>query len=229
MMIGNTRKTSIMHVGGFTPTCNPFASHFGLTPLALPNETWPTYRDSDTAEEKPLFFVCQLNLTEAPYVPHLLKDIKLITLFVHPDLLDTERWCIRAYKTFEGLIPLQIPGENTFKQGVEVSWELALDQPVCDDPALIFPDHKNLDEKETEDFFAQLNNLHLSKLGGYSSNIQSEPWWDDQEHPANPKYCLQIDSEDDIGLHWGDLGTFYIARGTSPGFEDQWFVDCQCY
>jgi hypothetical protein len=30
----NSRQTSVLEVGGFRPTLDPTASHFGLTPLA---------------------------------------------------------------------------------------------------------------------------------------------------------------------------------------------------
>jgi hypothetical protein len=37
----NSRQTSMLEVGGFRPTLEPSASHFGLTPLAKPEEAWP--------------------------------------------------------------------------------------------------------------------------------------------------------------------------------------------
>jgi hypothetical protein len=38
-----TSHTSLIRIGGFKPTGNPLTSHFGLTPLALPDEKWPTF------------------------------------------------------------------------------------------------------------------------------------------------------------------------------------------
>ena len=32
---------------------------------------------------------------------------------------------------------------------------------------------------------------------------------------------------DKAGVSWGDAGTIYIARGTAPGCEDEWFLDWQ--
>ena len=68
-----------------------------------------------------------------------------------------------------------------------------------------------------------------SKIGGYASTIQSEPWWGIRAHPADPKFCAQINSEEKVGLIWGDGGTLYLARGTAAGCEDQWFLDWQCF
>lgn len=59
----NTRSCSVLTLGGFRPTRHPLATHFGLPPAAAPGEAWPEI------DGRPLFFVCQLNLTEAPFVP----------------------------------------------------------------------------------------------------------------------------------------------------------------
>ena len=55
----NTRKASILQVGGFRPTFDPTASNFGIAPLGLPEEEWPVW------DSKPLLFVCQMNLSTA--------------------------------------------------------------------------------------------------------------------------------------------------------------------
>ena len=70
--------------------------------------------------------------------------------------------------------------------------------------------------------------VHRTKIGGYASNTQSEPWWGYRDHPSKPRYCFQIDSEEKVGLHWGDGGTVFVARGTAAGCEEEWFVDWQC-
>jgi uncharacterized protein YwqG len=62
-------------VGGSRPAKDPFASNFGLRPLGVPGEEWPS------ANGKPLMFICQLNLTIAPFVPELLRDVALLTFF----------------------------------------------------------------------------------------------------------------------------------------------------
>jgi uncharacterized protein YwqG len=74
-----------------------------------------------------------------------------------------------------------------------------------------------------------LENVARTKIGGYASTIQSEPWWGHTAHPADPKYCLQINSEEKAGAVWGDGGTIYLARGTAPDFLDRWFLDWQCF
>jgi uncharacterized protein YwqG len=225
----NTRPASVLTIGGFRPTRNPLATHFGLAPVALPKETWPC------VGEHPLFFICQLNLTEAPFVPELARDIALLTVFI--EMRDRrlgrengDGWLVRAYSRLDGLRSLVIPAGATVPRGFEVRYELAEDHPVYDDPERKVP--VGFDPSGVH-----LPNVQRTKIGGYASNIQSEQWWwytyTPEEmlpgHPSQPRYCFQIASEDKVGLYWGDNGILYFARGTSPGCEGQWFLDTQCY
>jgi uncharacterized protein YwqG len=200
----NSRKISIIHVGGFRPTGNPYASHFGLTPLALQEESWPTSESKDQ-EAKNLFFIYQLNLTEAPYVPEILSDIKLITIFATPDFVYADNICLRAYKDLKGLVPLDVPDDATFAKGFEVRYELACDNPSSSDSDTIY-----------------------SKIGGFPDIIQDEAF-EDSDDLAKPEFCLQINTEMKVGLVWGDSGSLYIARGTTKGYEDKWFFDIQFF
>lgn len=218
----NTRKASIVHVGGFRPNGDPFASNFGLRPVGAPGEPWPT------ANGKPLLSVCQLNLTAAPAVPALLKDIALITFFVDPELGELakqngEDWCLRAYPSLSGLVAIASPANAPkLKRGLECRWEERDDHPNYDDPDLVVPDGFSNSE-------AELENIAQTKIGGYASSIQSVPWWAQEEHPSAPVYCFQINSEEKVQLAWGDGGTVYLARGTADGSKDHWFLDWQSY
>ena len=218
----NTRPASIVNVGGFRPTEDPFATHFGRQPVGGPGEEWPT------SGGQPLLFVCQLNLTTAPSIPPLLADIQLITFFVDLDAAplgreNGEDWRLFAYPSLSGLVPMTRPGDApALHKGFECRWEACDDHPNYDDSDLVVPD--GFDNSEVE-----LDNVARTKIGGYASSIQSEPWWGSDDHPAAPAYCLQINSEEKVGLAWGDAGTVYLARGTAEGCPDRWFLDWQCY
>jgi uncharacterized protein YwqG len=218
----NTRKASILQVGGFRPTFDPAASNFGMAPLGSPGEKWPTW------DSKPLLFVCQMNLTTAPAVPPRLADIQLITFFVNPEfgILSEDNgkdWRLRAYKSLEGLARIPAPSDAPkVKKGFECRWEECEDHPNYDDSELVVPAGSRRPRTELE-------NVARTKVGGYASTIQSEPWWGSKPHPSEPKYCLQINSEEKAGLVWGDGGTIYLARGTAAGCEGQWFLDWQCF
>jgi hypothetical protein len=194
------RKLSVVQVGGFRPTLDPFATSFGLKPLGLAVESWPE------SGGKPMMFVCQLNLTNAPVVPERLADIQLITFFVEPDTaaLNDENdgnWCLRAYRSLEGLTPMTAPPDAPrIRKGFECKWEESADAKAA-----------------------------RTKIGGSGSYIQSEPWWQYRAHASAPAYCLQINSEEKAGIMWGDSGTLYIARGTAGGCENHWFLDIQFF
>lgn len=66
-------KASLIQVGGGGAALRekPLAFYFGLTPMALPHETWPMFKKerpffTNKIETGNLFFICQLNLAEAP-------------------------------------------------------------------------------------------------------------------------------------------------------------------
>jgi uncharacterized protein YwqG len=193
-----------------------------MGPLGLPGDEWPVW------DLKPLLFVCQMNLTTAPAVPALLEDIKLITFFINPEFgrLSEENgddWQLMAYKSLEGLARIAAPADAPkVKKGFECRWEELEDHPNYDDSEIVVP-------PGTRKPRAHFENVARTKIGGYATTIQSEPWWGYKAHPAEPKYCLQINSEEKVGLIWGDGGSIYIARGTTPGAEDQWFLDWQCF
>jgi hypothetical protein len=235
----NTRPASMITIGGFRPTGNPLASHFGLEPVARPGEGWPHVGD------RPLFFICQLNLSEPPFVPDHLRDIALVTVFISRDsrrLTGVNRdvivpagqsgdeWLVRTYDRLDGLLPLTIPAGASFYRGFEVRYSLVEDHPVFDDPEIKIP-------KGFDDTDIHLDNIPRSKVGGYASNIQSEPSWCHvcsrdgkvSPHPSRPRFCFQIATEEKVRLYLGDNGMLYFARGTAPGHESRWFLDSQCY
>lgn len=236
----NSRQASVLEVGGFRPTLLPSASHFGLRPLALPSEGWPC-----NASGEPLQFICQLNLTQAPFAPEVLADIALITFFVDTPsrfiALDSpeDSWCIRAYASTEGLKPLELPVFKLSKgdlwlgsKGFECQWLEVTDHPKYDDSDIIVLEG-------FDDDHVHLENQHRSKIGGYASSIQHDVYWGHFEMNSDGvlenalqgkvQFALQIDSEAKVGLHWVDSGTVYIGRGISEDTRGQWFVTCQFY
>ncbi len=213
-----------MLVGGFRPSFDLLASNICRQPVGLPGEEWPT----GDASRQPLAFIGQLNLAAAPAVPPLLQDLKLITFFIHPDTGATGRenganWRLRTYRSLEGLASLVRPVDAPkIGKPFECEWEAIEDHPNHDDPELVAVAGARRPR-------ANFDNVARTKIGGYASTIQSEPWWGCQAHPSQPRFGLQFNSEEKAGITWGDAGTIYIARGTAAGCEDQWFLDWQCF
>src|ERR1039458_771125 len=158
----NTRKASLLQVGGFRPTFDAAASNFGLAPLGLPGEEWPTW------DARPLLFVCQMNLTTAPAVPPLLADIQLITFFVSLEFgtLSQENgadWCLRCYRSLEGLARIPAPPDAPkVRKGFECRWEECEDHPNHDDPEMVIPAGSRRPR-------TALDNVARTKIGGYAS------------------------------------------------------------
>ncbi len=215
----NVRKASAVSLGGFKPTFDPLATKFGFKPVARAGEQWPEIGG------RPMLFVCQLNLTEAPAVPELLRNVALLTFFLEFDGRkdgdgDSEfRFELRTYESTEGLVTLEPPaGAPALRKGFECRWESVDDYPCHEDPDAENP--RDLDTSELE-----LPNDARTKIGGWPNMVQGELSWQANEHPARPRYCLQIASEEKASLAFGDGGTLYLARGTAQGFEDRWFLD----
>ena len=233
----NSRRSSVLEIGGSDLGSDPSASHFGLTPLGLPGEAYPL----NTAG-LPLQLICQLNLSEAPFVPAVLADLKLLTFFAdapqrfHDPVSDRASWCVRGYTTLEGLVSLEATHDQAerwlFDRGLGGHWLEVTDHPCHDDPDLQMVagvDHS----------YTLLPNQHRTKLGGYPSSVQHEVYWGDFEMNSDGvlenalqgkvMFALQIDSEAKVGLNWGDSGTLYIGRGVSADTAGQWFVSWQFY
>ena len=218
----NTRTASVLNVGGFRPTKNILASNFCRAPVGLANETWPAIHSA------PLAFICQMNLKDAPAVPDILKDIALLTFFASTEDSELGRengdgWVLRTYQSLEGLTllspPPQVPPTG---KPFECAWEKMEDHPNYDDP-------ERVSVRGARAPRSGFDNVARTKIGGYASTIQSTPWWGHDPHPSQPRFCLQINSEEKAQLAWGDAGTLSIARGTAPGPQEQWFLDWQCF
>ncbi len=223
------KECSLINIHKPKGTISDFASNFGLKLVAKPNESWPecdfvTQQDRNreaffTGKQappdiKPLFFLCQINLTEAPYVPDNLKDIEIITIFINPNFIDSYPYVVRAYKSLDGLVPVSIPKECTFEEGYQISWELAEDVPMeayedeycdLDDSDQAYEEFKKLEK------YLEKNHRNHSKIGGYPTTIQNEIDSD-----------LQINSTDKLGLMFGDLGILYLKR-----FRDNFSIKIQ--
>jgi hypothetical protein len=199
----NVRQAALLRAGG-------------KTAMGKPREIWPG------SDDGPMTLVCQFNLTNAPVVPLLLHDVKLLSLFVNLKAGDWGEengmdWVLRAYPSLDTLVPLAGTAG-----GMECRWSKVEDYPALDDPRRIVPEG-------FDDFGVDVESLQRTKIGGWSGNIESPPWWDLEEHPASPQYCFQVASDEKAGIEFGEGGILYLARGTAIGFESQWFLDWQSY
>lgn len=224
------RRASLAEIGGFRPAQDPLASWAGRVRVALPGEQWPT-----TGGE-PMLALAQLNLTEAPYVPPVLSDIAMLTLFVGPYRLPVDdpngtHWELRAYRSLEGLVELDEPqparaddpkarkGGQTTYTALPIRWEQVEDHPSRDDipPEL-------LDEYDELDDAGEAPQPHSGlKVGGWPLCVQSEVQWSGLD---GVEFALQIDGDNRFGFEVGDGGVFYIGRRRIHE-QDTWHADWQ--
>lgn len=194
---------------------DPFSTMFGAVRLSRPEEVWPTCKGA------PMWPLCQLNLTQAPFVPDALRDLALVTLFIRDgdarsptEIIDTAdpdpaaSWALRSYASLDALT---IPKAPAHKSPLS---------PRLGEWGAQTPDYANHDmagdivDLSTVDLYAYdwCRSVSQSKLGGWPATVQSEPWWDDQRTGEIWDYVFQIDCEPNAGWHgWGD-GAAFIAR-----------------
>lgn len=218
------RRAIRFEIGGFRPPEDPHASWFGCVNFAGKGEEWPT------TSGDPMHALCQINITELPFRPPRLEDIDFITVFVGPTELPNDdsngnNWCLRAYQSLEELKPLptvETPSPiSPFPMRAEVVHQ---DYPIWDDV------DAELDEEIENSYYDHFQNVTGFKFGGWPTLIQSEIFWAPwNKHPASPEYVFQIDTTEKGNWMWGDNGVGYFGRGTSPGNEDEWTCEWQCY
>lgn len=218
------RRAIALEIGGFRPPDDPFASWFGRVSFAAHGEQWPT------TNGEAMHALCQINLTEMPFRPPRLADIELLTIFIGPSDLPNDdsngtNWCLRAYPALAELVPL--PAQETgshiksFPMRPHVIEE---DYPNWEDVNV------ELDEDVADKYYDNFENVSGLKLGGWPTLVQSEIYWAPwNKHPASPEYVFQIDTTEKGNWMWGDNGVGYFGRGTSPGHENEWACEWQCY
>jgi uncharacterized protein YwqG len=218
------RKAIAFEIGGFNPSGDPLESWFGRVNVCAPGEGWPEYAG------KPMHPLCQINLTSLPFRPPRLSDIDFIAVFIDADdlpvrLPNGEKWCLRAYKNTDALVPLQQRETDSHIQAFPMRARIIEEDYPCWDDV-----HIKLPEDIAEQYFDLFENIGGFKLGGWPSLIQGEIFWAPwNKHPASPEFVFQIDSNEKSNWAWADGGVGYFGRGTAAGKEDEWVLAWQCY
>ncbi len=208
-------------------------SQFGGNPYFEQGMTWPV---SDN--RLPLDFVFQVFANENTELP---KDIKLIQFFYSqeelPNDTDDTGWLVKIFREL-----------NIDKQVVLPRPEGLEDTPYCDvvlESALSLPDWEGINEylPEITDTLERLNAdepwelyeqicekitgscYYQTQLGGYPRWVQGE------STPVNSRgervpLLFQVDSEDNAGLMWGDVGLVYIFYYET---DDKVWFEFQCH
>ncbi len=137
---GGVQRASVARFGETAPSRDLLASWGGRVTAARDRERWPM------GEGGPMLAVLQMNLTEAPFVPDVISEFQLLTVFIGPFRLPNlaephAHWSVRGYRDLEALAPLPEPvparsGDGTAAaptlRTLPLSWKLVDEQPPSD-------------------------------------------------------------------------------------------------
>jgi uncharacterized protein YwqG len=208
-------------------------SHFGGQPYFEHGEKWPT-----TKNDKPLDFIFQVFNSPDLQLP---KDIELIQFYYDFDEYpwDTadDGWLVKIYKKIqkENIQLTEKPTALNKSRYCEIIFEAAKSLPDWD--GILIYNQKvlklsaSLNSDKPWDNYQQVVTKLIgeqdfqSQLGGYPKWIQGNGTPDDAE--GNPMELLfQLDSEENAGLMWGDVGLVYVFYDGQTG---QILFSLQCH
>ncbi|QDY83573.1 DUF1963 domain-containing protein [Paenibacillus polymyxa] len=210
------RKATIFHTGGRRPLDSLEQSWIGRVTVALPTEEQPI-----DVQGNAMAPIMQLYLPAMPFVPQAMRDVKLLTVFLSPDVLDHEDMegymCVREYTSVEDLVEKDFgPAFMHIKAFPLFPELLENDYPVWDGEDI--PEEygdaiSNMDEEEPDYFEDIVEGIHVvHKIGGYPSFIQSGI-----DFGEGCEFVFQIASDAKAGLNIVDGGCFYFAKHQNEG------------
>jgi uncharacterized protein YwqG len=227
------RQASVLEVRTASSDLPAVSSKFGGIPYHEAGEAWP---ECPTCE-RPLSFVCQLDLRTTNYPERNLMPF--FTFFYcwtcSPWGFRTEangEWVVRRYTDPRESKAVTIPPPRVVWQASPCS--------VSFTERLSLPDWEGISRwsQEASDLSCQVNSEArwqayqeavertvgdqelASCVGGYPRWIQGE------DTPDGANFLAQIDSESGAGIMWGDVGCVYLFRSTAP--ESQVSLVLQC-
>lgn len=198
------------------------ASKLGGDPDLPPGTQWPRWESSEFAP-RPLSFLAQIDLAAMP--PTLIADILptagLLSFFVDEEeylgLRPEERSGFRALLLPPSGLERRTPpaGATRFRSG-ELRAAAGVSLPPFDD--MVAEDYDAFDHI-VQTMLAGRPGRH--QLLGHPYRIQQPPATDvvstfGEGRPGNWRLLLQIDSDDELDLCWGDVGTYYLMVPSGP-------------
>lgn len=132
---------------------------------------------------------------------------------------------LRAYPTLDGIVVIDESENRGFIKPFPIRWEaIEEDYPTWDDAAFM-----ELPQELDDNYYDLFETQQGTKIGGWPHYIQSGIFGTPpNQHPPDPEYAFQIDSEEKAHWAWGDGGTGYFGRGTGDT-RNQWTLEWQCY
>lgn len=206
-------------------------SHFGGQPYFEEGEHWPKSKAGQH-----LSFVFQAFNTGEMHLP---ENIKLIQFYYDfqecPWSSEDDGWLVKVYEELhsEKVILIEKPKDLETTKFCQITFEKAKSLPDWEGLDSYSQEISDLvceinDDEPWEEYSKLVQKLtgqedYRSQFGGYPQWVQGESTPEDKE--GKPFDLLfQIDSEDNAGLMWGDVGlvyAFYDGRKKKIEFELQ--------
>lgn len=185
----------------------------GYINIAAQGESWPMY------DGRALAPVVQIAVSDLPYVPESLQDIRYLCIFIHPDdpetvIDDMPGLVIRAYGD-EDLMPLEMPEYlNRTSEPTILDFETYPDYP-CDYqyPSIRQYISRNdyRGEAKTYNWGSELADFPVDICRANDCRIAAWPRWIQwPEDSDGTDFILQIDNYD--LWEYGDVSSLYIFR-----------------
>jgi uncharacterized protein YwqG len=206
------------------PENSQLKSHFGGQPYFEEGELWPTSKRGESLD-----FIFQI--VNSPNL-ELPENIALVQFYYSwnefPWDTDNDGWLVKVYSKIdkEGMLFIERPADLERSKYCELSFKSVKSLPDWEGIDLHCNDASKLscvlNEDEPWDAYRGIvvdlagEEDFQSQLGGYPKWIQGEATPNDEE--GNPmKLLFQIDSEDNAGLMWGDVGLIYVFYDEKSG------------
>lgn len=211
------KSATVFKTGGFRPTYSIEESWLGAVPYSLEEEELPL--DGAGLAMIPLL---QVNLASLPYVPEVLQQIKVISVFVSPNFKPEgdnlkDYFCIREYATLKGLLLTNRQNKNSELHPFPLLANLVEDDsPMWDSediPMAIVEAILVLEEQTNLAYFDDIATIYSeTKVGGYGSYIQGN-----SGYPSGYEFAFQLSSDAKANLNIIDDGSFYFLRNPLTG------------
>jgi Domain of unknown function (DUF1963) len=225
-------------------------SRFGGRPAMLPSESWPMLPDGT-----PMRFIVQLNLTEAPFVPERLADVKMISVFMQYDdykggstVSETrgkQKICI--HKETSGLVEIDFPVHYAWCNDpiVAGNWVEYIDVEYWDNNDFIdaldvyeasVKGRKLLESDLQHEMDMEYLGHHVAtKIGGFETQLgyllpgmvyERDGEENDFEPGVDAEWIMQIASEPLTGIEWdGMFRMLHVSRGKAEEMTDRWYIN----
>lgn len=218
------KKATEFITGGFKPTNSMTESWIGRVYLYDENEEIPL--DNNGNLMFPLFQLC---FNQLPFTPEILKDTKIITVFISQDFPmdltpNKNNWVLREYKNSDNIVFKDLKNDSSFIKPFPLSNKfIEEDYPVWEDSEI--PDdvsdkiNELEDSGEIDSYYDFFENINGHKIGGYASYCQSGIYFGEDY-----EFVFQIASDEKANLNIVDSGNFYFAKNRKTG-EWVYYID----